>query len=70
MDFGTILRFVERNFGFAEGTLNFADARAQYDLTEFFDLNQAPRTFQTIPAALSANFFLQDKRRPTDPDDY
>ncbi len=68
MDFGTILRFLEHNFGIAEGALNFADARSTTDLTEFFNLSQVPRVFQTIPAPLDANYFINDKEPPTDPD--
>ena len=68
-DFGSILRFIEYNFGIREGALNFADARAQDRLTAFFDLTQPPRGFQTISAPKSANFFLNDKRAATDPDD-
>ncbi len=70
MDFGTILRFIEHNFGIAEGALNFADARASGNLSEFFNLNQVPRVFQTIPFALDANYFINDTTPPTDPDDY
>ncbi len=70
MDFGTILRFLEHNFGIAEGALDFADARASGNLSEFFNLNQVPRVFQTIPAPLDANYFINDKTPPTDPDDY
>jgi phospholipase C len=70
MDFGTILRFLEKNYGIAEGSLNFADARASTDLAEFFNLKQVPRVFQTIPAPLDANYFINDKSPPTDPDDY
>jgi phospholipase C len=70
MDFGTILRFLEKNYGIAEGALGFADARSTTDLTEFFNLDQVPRVFQTIPARLDANFFVNDKSEPTDPDDY
>lgn len=68
-DFGSILRFVQQNFGIQEGALNFADARAQTDLAEFFDVTQAPRPFTTIMARKKASFFLHDKRRATDPDD-
>jgi len=68
-DFGSILRFIERNFGFQEGALNFADARASNGLTEFFDLTKAPRPFQSVSAPKTASFFLHDKRRATDPDD-
>ena len=70
MDFGTILRFIKQNLGIAEGALNFADARASGNLAEFFNLNQVPRVFQNIPAPLDANFFINDNRPPTDPDDY
>ncbi len=69
MDFGTILRFVEHNYGIAEGALNFADARASGDLTEFFNLSQVPRVFQKVPAAHDADYFINDKTPPTDPDD-
>ncbi len=68
-DFGSILRFVEHNFGITEGALNFADARAKYDLAPFFQLSQSPRKYRTIHAPKSASFFLHDKRKATDPDD-
>jgi len=68
-DFGSILRFMEHNFGIREGALNFADRRAVNDLTGFYDLNRPPRPFQTISAPKSATFFLHDKRKATDPDD-
>jgi phospholipase C len=68
-DFGSILRFVEHNFGIPEGSLTFADARATNDLTGFFRLNQPPRPFQPIASALTASFFLNDKSKPIDPDD-
>ena len=68
-DFGSVLRFIEHNFGVREGALNFADARAKNGLTGFFDLTMAPRAFKTISAPKSASFFLTDKRKATDPDD-
>ena len=68
-DFGSILRFVEHNFGIKEGALNFADSRATDALTGFYDLNRIPRTFPTISAPKRAAFFLHDTRKPTDPDD-
>jgi mannonate dehydratase len=58
------------NFGIQEGMLNFADARASNDLTEFFNLGAPPRQFKTIDAPLDAKFFLNDKRPATDPDDH
>ena len=67
-DFGSILRFIEHNFGITEGTLNFADARARNDLTGFYDVSRQPRAFQAIPAPKTAAFFLNDKRRLTAPD--
>lgn len=67
-DFGSILRFIEHNFGVQEGVLNFADARAHNDLTGFFDLSQAPRPFKHIRAKKNATFFLNDTRPATDPD--
>ena len=68
-DFGSILRYVEHNFGITEGTLNFADARSTNDLTGFFQLNHAPRPYRTINAPKKASFFLGDRRKATDPDD-
>jgi phospholipase C len=70
MDFGTVLRFLEHNYGIAEGALNFADARSSTDLSEFFNLSQVPRVFQTIPAKFDANYFINDKDPLTDADDY
>jgi phospholipase C len=63
-DFGSVIRFVERNFGRTEGALTFADARSTGDLTEFFSLGQRPRPFQAIEAPLSARDFLT--RQPSD----
>jgi phospholipase C len=69
-DFGSILRFIENNFGITEGSLNFADARSTTDLSPFFHLNQVPRVFTKIAAPLNANYFLTDKTPWSDPDDY
>jgi phospholipase C len=68
-DFGSILRFIEQNFGITEGELDFADARSTTNLTEFFNLTLPARVFTTIPAALDADYFIHDKTPPTDPDD-
>jgi phospholipase C len=68
-DFGSILRFVEHNFGMPLGALGFADSRATTDLHGFYDLLRTPRTFQPISAAKDASFFINDKRPATDPDD-
>jgi phospholipase C len=60
-DFGTILRFIEHNYSLTEGALGFADARANTDLTEFYDLTKVPRMFVPIPSAKSALDFINDK---------
>jgi phospholipase C len=67
--FGSVLRFVEHNFGIQEGALGFADSRAVNDLSGFYDLTQTPRRFRTIGAPRSRSFFLNDNRPATDPDD-
>jgi phospholipase C len=68
-DFGSILRFVEHNFGIREGSLYFADARSHNALEAFYDLRSKPRPFQTIAAPKDANFFLNDTRPQGAPDD-
>jgi phospholipase C len=67
-DFGSVVRFVERNFGILEGALTFADARGIGDLTEFFSLTVPPRRFQAINAPLSAKDFLSAKPSGMAPD--
>jgi phospholipase C len=70
-DFGSILKFVETTFGLSTITTvngGYADSYAD-DLSDCFDFTQTPLTFQTVPAALKAEYFLNDKRTPTDPDD-
>jgi phospholipase C len=59
--FGSVVRFIEQNFGIMEGALTFTDARGRSDLTDFFSLNQPPRTFTPIKAPLSARYFLRRK---------
>jgi phospholipase C len=65
-DFGSILKFVEENYGLP--SLGYADAPAD-DLSDCFNFNQTPLTFQTINAPMGAEHFLNDTRPPTDPDD-
>jgi hypothetical protein len=71
-DFGSILRFVEDVFGglgpIPPGT--YADSFANDDLSVFFQFGQSKaRAFQTIKAPLSADYFINDKRPPTAPDE-
>jgi phospholipase C len=65
-DFGSILKFIEETFGL--GSLNYADAQAD-DFSDCFDLRQTPTVFQEVPAPLDAQYFLNDTRPKTDPDD-
>lgn len=68
-DFGSIVRFVEFNFGIPEGALTFADARSTRNLHQFYDLTRTPRTYKTVPAPKNANFFLHDTRPLEAPDE-
>jgi phospholipase C len=65
-DFGSILKFIEGIFSLP--SLGYADAAAD-DLSDCFDLNQTPLPFHTIAAPLDAQYFLNDKTPPTNPDD-
>jgi len=65
-DFGSILKFIETTFSLP--SLGYADAAAD-DLSDCFDYNQTPLQFQTIPSALDAQYFLNDKSPPTAPDE-
>ena len=68
-DFGSILRFLEQNFGIQQGALNFADSRAKNDLSRFYDRSREPREYHTVASPKAAAFFVRDKRKATDPDD-
>jgi phospholipase C len=65
-DFGSILNFIEQDFGL--DSLGYADARAD-DLSDCFNFGQTPLQFKTISAPLSAQDFLNDRTPPGDPDD-
>jgi phospholipase C len=67
-DFGSILRFAEFNFSIKEGALGFADARSTTDLSAFYSFRRAPMKFQ-VPTNVPAEFFLNDQRPLTPPDD-
>jgi phospholipase C len=67
-DFGSIIRFIERNFGISEGALTFADARSGIDDLRLF-FNGPQRQFQAIKAPLSAKDFLTAKPSNIPPDD-
>ena len=66
-DFGSILRFIETNFGLGKiGPGYFADAFAS-DLVRFFRLG-APRAFAPIPAKYGAGYFLHQVQATVGPD--
>jgi uncharacterized repeat protein (TIGR03803 family) len=52
LDFGSILRFIEENFGLEPGALNFADARTDQDLTGFFNIPISPNDLEMSADAL------------------
>ncbi|MGB7281351.1 MAG: alkaline phosphatase family protein, partial [Candidatus Acidiferrum sp.] len=65
-DFGSILKFIETTYGLS--SLGYADGPAD-DLSDCFNLTHTPVTFHAFHAALKAEYFINDKRPPTDPDD-
>jgi len=65
-DFGSFLKFVEEAFSLP--SLGYADATAD-DLSDCFNFRQTPIQFKTIAAPLKADYFLNDRRPPIDPDD-
>ncbi len=67
-DFGSILRYIEANFGLA--SLGYADALALADnFSDCFDYKQTPLAFQPVSAQFDASHFLSDKSPAVDPDD-
>jgi phospholipase C len=69
MDFGTLLSFVEQNFGLGRiGPGYYADAYPVQPLQGFFPRPQ-PRTFTPIPTTLSLKHFRGLKQKMEDPDD-
>jgi phospholipase C len=67
-DFGSILSFIEANFGLGRiGPGYYADAFAT-DLNAFFTLT-SPRTFNVIPAKFNADYFLHRPPSIVGPDD-
>ena len=66
-DFGSILRFIESNFGLP--SLGYADSRAD-DLSDCFDFSQDPaKKFQRVRAPLGKEHFIKDRRRAVAIDD-
>jgi phospholipase C len=69
-DFGSILRFIENTFALPEidPAVHYADSYALGDLSDSFDFTQTPLNFTPIPAAHSAEFFINSTAEPTPPD--
>jgi len=65
-DFGSILKFTEEVFGLP--SLGYADSRAD-DLSDCFNFGNRALVFRPIPAKYDQNYFLNDKRKPMNPDD-
>jgi len=65
-DFGSILKFTEEAFGLP--SLGYADSRAD-DFSDCFNFGNHALAFHPIPAKYDQNYFLNDKRKPMDPDD-
>jgi phospholipase C len=57
-EFGSILRFVEDNFGL--GRLGTTDSTCT-SMADMFNLGQSPRAFQQIPSKYSKAYFLREK---------
>jgi phospholipase C len=64
-EFGSILRFVEDNWGL--GRLGTSDVRAN-SIADSFDFTQAPRAFKVIPAPFSRAYFEHEvpSHKPVD----
>ena len=56
-EFGSILRFIEQNFGLPLGGLGTTDKRAT-SIGNAFDFSAKPRRFKVIPTTLPLSFFL------------
>lgn len=60
-EFGSILKYIENNFGL--GSLGTTDKRAM-SIGDAFNYNQQPRQFQTIPSTLDARYFEAHSGKP------
>ncbi|MDP9025642.1 MAG: hypothetical protein M3N13_09750, partial [Candidatus Eremiobacteraeota bacterium] len=64
-EFGSILKFVESNWGL--GTLGYTDARAD-DLSDCFNYNQSPIVFRSIAASVSTASIMKQGLSQSIPD--
>jgi phospholipase C len=63
-DFGSMLRFIEEQFGLP--SLGYRDASAD-NLSDCFNFSQAPRAFRQIQAPLTASYFLRQTQNTSVP---
>jgi hypothetical protein len=73
LDFGSVANFVEQTFLGSSGMLGFADQRALdrggvQDLSDFYNLNQQPCTFQPVGTQTNEQYFIQDQSPALPPD--
>ena len=69
-DFGSILKFIEEQFGLGQidPAVGYADSYALGDLSDFFNFSQTPLPFKPIQTDHDAQFFINSKAKPTPPD--
>ncbi|HLY03900.1 MAG TPA: alkaline phosphatase family protein [Candidatus Cybelea sp.] len=60
-EFGSILKYIEQNFGL--GSLGTTDERAT-SIGDIFNYEQSPRQFQPIPSKLDAKYFQAHSGKP------
>lgn len=61
-EFGSVLKFIEQNFG--TGSLGSTDVRAN-SIGDIFDFNQKPGKFQPFAAPYPQSYFMQYRRQPS-----
>jgi hypothetical protein len=66
-EFGSILKYIEENWGLPVGGLGTTDKRAT-SIGNVFNYHQKPRKFKEIPAHLPLSFFLHQKPSDEPPD--
>ena len=66
-EFGSILKYIEENWGLPVGGLGTTDKRAA-SIGNVFNYHQKPRKFKEIPARLPLSFFLHQKPSAEPPD--
>jgi phospholipase C len=69
-DFGSILKYIEEDFQLSTVATGYADSSTVTDdMADCFDYSQTPLKFSTIKSQRKADYFINDKRPRTGPDD-